>query len=59
MVQSFDQLACERVRSRGEVIRLLVEVRRGGGSDDVESRALEQVGFWGAAGLCERYQTVC
>jgi len=56
MLQRFDQLARALVPSRAEVVRLLGAVRRGGGGDDEEGRALEQDGLRGAAGLRERRQ---
>jgi len=58
MLQGFDKLDCAFIPSRAELIRLLRAVRRvrRGGSDDEESRALEQDGFCGAAGWSERRQ---
>jgi len=59
MLQGFDKLDCAFIPSRAELIRLLRAVsraRRGGGSDDEESHALEQDGFCGAAGWSERRQ---
>ena len=56
MLQRLDRLASALVPSRAQVIRSLGAVRRGGGINDKESRALDQDGFHGAAGLRERRQ---